>query len=83
MDKILIGLETALTISNLGYCFMGVFLGTFVGVLPGIGASAAVSMLLPISFYLDPTTALIMLSGVYYGAEYGGATTSIDRKSVV
>jgi len=77
MDKILIGLETALTISNLGYCFMGVFLGTFVGVLPGIGASAAVSMLLPISFYLDPTTALIMLSGVYYGAEYGGATTSI------
>lgn len=56
---------------------MGVFLGTFVGVLPGIGASAAVSMLLPISFYLDPTTALIMLSGVYYGAEYGGATASI------
>ncbi|MEF2554331.1 tripartite tricarboxylate transporter permease [Aurantimonas sp. A2-1-M11] len=77
MENILLGLETAFSTSNLLYCLLGVFLGTFVGVLPGIGASAAVSMLLPVSFYLDPTTALVMLAGVYYGAEYGGSTASI------
>lgn len=77
MENVLLGFETALSLSNLLYCFLGVFLGTFVGVLPGIGASAAVAMLLPISFYLDPTTALVMLAGVYYGAEYGGSTASI------
>jgi putative tricarboxylic transport membrane protein len=71
------GFSVALAPINLGYCLLGVFLGTFVGVLPGIGASAAVAMLLPISFYLEPTTALVMLAGVYYGAEYGGATASI------
>src|SRR3546814_13252575 len=52
-------------------------LGTFVGMLPGIGGLAAISLLLPISFYLDPTVALIMLAGVYYGSEYGGSTASI------
>lgn len=77
MDNLLLGFQVALSWQTLFYCFFGVLLGTLVGVLPGIGASAAVSMLLPISYYLDPTTALVMLSGVYYGAQYGGSTASI------
>lgn len=72
-----LGLETALTPANLFYCFAGVFLGTFVGVIPGIGPLAAISMLFPITFYLDPTAALIMLAGIYYGTTYGGSTASI------
>ena len=72
-----IGFDTALTWENLLYCFFGVFLGTFFGALPGIGSLAAVSMLLPLTFYLNPATALVMLGGVYYGAEYGGSTSSI------
>jgi putative tricarboxylic transport membrane protein len=75
--NILLGFSTALTPTNILFCFFGVFLGTFFGVLPGIGSLAAVSMLLPITFYLEPTTALVMLAGVYYGAEYGGSTASI------
>lgn len=75
--NILLGFETAFSPVNLAYCFVGVFLGTFIGVLPGIGSLAAISMLLPITFYLEPTTALVMLAGVYYGAEYGGSTSSI------
>lgn len=75
--NILIGLETAVSPVNLMYCFIGVFLGTFFGVLPGIGSLAAISMILPVTFYLEPTTALVMLGGVYYGAEYGGSTASI------
>lgn len=71
------GFEAALTPVNLFYCFLGVFLGTFIGVLPGIGALAAVSMLLPVTFYLPPATAIIMLGGVFYGSEYGGSTASI------
>jgi TctA family transporter len=71
------GFETALRPVTLLYCFVGVFLGTFIGVLPGIGSLAAISMLLPVSFYLDPTTALVLLAGVYYGAEYGGSTAAI------
>src|SRR5690606_9161147 len=55
----------------------GVFLGTLIGVLPGIGSLAAISMLLPVSFYVEPTSALILLAGVYYGSEYGGSTASI------
>nr|WP_205520766.1 tripartite tricarboxylate transporter permease [Propylenella binzhouense] len=73
----ILGFEVALTGTNLAYCFLGVLLGTAIGVLPGIGALAAVSMLLPVTFYLHPTTALILLAGVYYGAEYGGSTASI------
>jgi len=72
-----LGFETAFSPTNLLYCFIGVFLGTFIGVLPGIGALAAVSMLLPVTFYLPATTALVMLAGVYYGAEYGGSIASI------
>ena len=75
--NIALGFDTALSPVNLAYCFFGVLLGTFFGVLPGIGSLAAVSMLLPITFYLEPTTALVMLGGVYYGAEYGGSTSSI------
>lgn len=75
--NIVLGFDTALTPTNIMYCFFGVFLGTFFGVLPGIGSLAAVSMLLPITFYLEPATALVMLAGVYYGAEYGGSTASI------
>ena len=77
MELFTIGFPTALTLENLAFCFAGVFLGTFIGVLPGIGGLTAVSLLLPLSFYLDPVTALIMLAGIYYGAEYGGSTASI------
>ncbi|AEQ52374.1 tripartite tricarboxylate transporter permease [Pelagibacterium halotolerans] len=77
LANLALGLQTAFTPVNLLYCFLGVFLGTFIGVLPGIGSLAAVSMLLPITFYIEPTTALVMLAGVYYGAEYGGSTASI------
>ena len=72
-----LGLETAFTTTNLLYCFLGVFIGTFVGVLPGIGPLAAISMLFPVTFHLEPTTALIMLAGIYYGTAYGGSTASI------
>lgn len=77
MDLFSIGFPTALSLENLAYCFAGVFLGTFVGVLPGIGGLTAVALLLPVSFYLDPISALILLAGIYYGAEYGGSTASI------
>ncbi|MBY5972934.1 tripartite tricarboxylate transporter permease [Ferrimonas balearica] len=71
------GLATALTWHALMYCFIGVTIGTFVGVLPGIGALAAISLALPLTYYLDPTDALIMLAGIFYGAQYGGSTASI------
>ncbi|MCL7466626.1 tripartite tricarboxylate transporter permease [Phaeovulum sp. NW3] len=71
------GFAVALSWNTLLYCLIGVTLGTFIGVLPGIGSLAAVSMLLPVVFYLEPTTALVMLAGVFYGAEYGGSTASI------
>jgi putative tricarboxylic transport membrane protein len=59
------------------YCFIGVFLGTLIGVLPGIGALATISLLLPITYHIPPTAAIVMLAGVYYGAQYGGSTASI------
>lgn len=71
------GLMVALQPENLLYCFLGVTLGTFIGVLPGIGSMAAIAMILPLTFYLDPTAALVMIAGVYYGAEYGGSVASI------
>ncbi|MDS1138772.1 tripartite tricarboxylate transporter permease [Nitratireductor indicus] len=71
------GFDVALMPVNLLYCFLGVLLGTLIGVLPGIGSLAAISMLMPVSFYLEPATAIIMLAGVYYGAEYGGSIASI------
>ena len=73
-----VGFQTAGTLENLMYCFVGVFLGTAIGVLPGIGPLATIAMLLPITYQLsDPTTALIMLAGIYYGSQYGGSTTAI------
>jgi len=77
LSNLALGFQTAATPFNLWYCFVGVFLGTFIGVLPGVGPLAAVAMLLPVSFYLPPETALVMLAGVYYGAEYGGSIASI------
>src|SRR5437763_12995082 len=71
------GFAVALTAHNILYCFIGVFLGTVVGVLPGIGPVTTVAMLLPISFTLEPVSAMIMLAGIYYGAQYGGSTTAI------
>ncbi|MFZ1500827.1 MAG: tripartite tricarboxylate transporter permease [Giesbergeria sp.] len=72
-----IGVHEAVTLSNLWYCFVGVFLGTLVGVLPGLGSLIAISLLLPITYHLPATGALIMLAGVYFGADYGGGTCSI------
>jgi len=72
-----LGFSVALSLQNLWYCFVGVFLGTLIGVLPGIGPVATMAMLLPITFNLPPTPALIMLAGIYYGASYGGSTTAI------
>ncbi|WP_185984305.1 tripartite tricarboxylate transporter permease [Aureimonas mangrovi] len=75
--NVALGFDTALSASNLFYCFIGVLLGTVIGVIPGIGALAAISMLFPITFHLDPTSALIMLAGIWYGSTYGGSTAAI------
>jgi len=77
LPDIIMGFSVALTGPNLFYCFLGVLIGTLIGVLPGLGPSATISLLLPSTYYLNPTSAIIMLSGVYYGAMYGGSTTSI------
>jgi putative tricarboxylic transport membrane protein len=71
------GFAVALQPLNLFWCFAGVFLGTVVGVLPGLGPAATIAMLLPLTFSMSPTTAVIMLAGIYYGAKYGGSTTAI------
>lgn len=76
-DHISLGFSTALTLQNLSYAFIGCVLGTAVGVLPGLGPLATISMLLPFTFGLDPVAALIMLAGIYYGSQYGGSTTAI------
>jgi putative tricarboxylic transport membrane protein len=82
MDQLLtnlaLGFGTAASLDNLMYCLIGVVLGTLIGVLPGIGPLATIAMLLPMTYKLtDPTSALIMLAGIYYGAQYGGSTTAI------
>lgn len=77
LDNVILGFSTALSLQNLTYSFLGVFIGNLIGVLPGIGALAAISMLLPITYGLDPAGALMMLAGLYYGTTYGGAITSI------
>jgi putative tricarboxylic transport membrane protein len=71
------GFQVALTPMNLFMCVIGVVLGTIIGVLPGLGPPATIAMLLPLTFKLEPTGAMIMLAGIYYGAKYGGSTTSI------
>ncbi len=72
-----LGFATAASPENLLFCLVGVILGTLIGVLPGIGATATIAMLLPITFQLEPVSSLIMLAGIYYGAQYGGSTTAI------
>src|SRR5262245_34597320 len=72
-----LGFVVAFSAQNLAYCFVGVALGTLIGVLPGIGPLTTIGLLFPITFYLPPVPSLIMLSGIYYGAQYGGAITSI------
>ena len=76
-DNLAIGFEVALSVQNLLYAFFGVLLGTLIGVLPGIGPVPTIAMLLPITYALPPVSALIMLAGIYYGAQYGGSTTAI------
>jgi putative tricarboxylic transport membrane protein len=77
VSNLSLGFGVALTPLNLGLAFLGCLVGTLVGVLPGVGPIATIAMLLPITFGLDPTGALIMLAGIYYGAQYGGSTTAI------
>ena len=72
-----LGFGVALTLNNLLYCLIGCLLGTLIGVLPGIGPVATIAMLLPATFTLPPESSLIMLAGIYYGAQYGGSTTAI------
>jgi TctA family transporter len=77
LENLLYGFTVAATLQNLSACFIGALLGTAIGVLPGIGPVATISLLLPLTFGMPPTTAIIMLAGIYYGAQYGGSTTSI------
>jgi putative tricarboxylic transport membrane protein len=77
IDNLLLGFETALSAENLAWCFLGVLLGTVIGVLPGLGSTTGVAILLPLTLGLEPVTALIMLAGIYYGAQYGGTITSV------
>lgn len=77
LDVLLLGFSEALTPTNLLMCFIGALLGTLIGVLPGIGPTATVAILLPVTFFLPPLGALIMLAGIFYGAQYGGSTTAI------
>ena len=76
-SSIVAGFSESLQLSRLFYCLLGSFLGTIVGVIPGLGPSATIALLLPITFHLDTVSAIIMLAGIYYGAQYGGSTTSI------
>ncbi|MFM8748899.1 tripartite tricarboxylate transporter permease [Rhabdaerophilum sp.] len=77
LDNLWLGLSVAVTPINLWWCLVGVFLGTAIGVLPGLGPSATIAMLLPATFGLEPVSALIMMAGIFYGAQYGGSTTAI------
>jgi putative tricarboxylic transport membrane protein len=75
--NILMGFSVAMTLKNLSYCLLGSVIGTLVGVLPGLGPVATIAMLMPLCYGLDATTAIIMLAGIYYGAQYGGSTAAI------
>ena len=77
LANLAIGFEQALSTQNLAFCFIGVLVGTMVGVLPGLGPLPTIAMLLPVTFGVPPAAALIMLAGIYYGAQYGGSTTAI------
>ena len=77
LNNLALGFGVAFTLQNLAYAFFGAVLGTLIGVLPGLGPVATIAMLLPSIYALDPTPALIMLAGIYYGSQYGGSTTAI------
>ena len=77
LNAIGLGFATALTLKNVAYCFVGTFLGTVIGVLPGLGPVATISLLLPFSFTMDVTSAVILMAGIFYGAQYGGSITAI------
>ena len=77
ISNLMLGFDTALSLQNILYCTIGVTIGTLIGVLPGMGPVATVAMLLPATYALPPTSALIMLAGIYYGASYGGSPTAI------
>ncbi|WP_225028205.1 tripartite tricarboxylate transporter permease [Xinfangfangia pollutisoli] len=76
-DNLLIGFHSALSLTNLAFCLIGVMVGTAIGILPGLGPLATIAMLLPLTYTLAPVTGLIMIAGIYYGAQYGGSTTAI------
>jgi TctA family transporter len=77
LNHLALGFSVALTPINLFYALVGCLLGTLIGVLPGIGPVATIAMLLPTTYALQPVSALIMLAGIYYGAQYGGSTTAV------
>jgi putative tricarboxylic transport membrane protein len=77
LDNLVLGFSTALSVENLLWCFVGVLVGTVIGVLPGLGSTTGVAVLLPLTLSLEPVTGLIMLAGIYYGSQYGGTITSV------
>src|SRR6187431_1481602 len=77
VGNLYLGFSIALTFNNIALCFMGCMIGTLIGVLPGIGPIATISILLPFTFGISPIGSMIMLAGIYYGAQYGGSTTAI------
>src|SRR4051812_1972081 len=77
LHNLAVGFGVALTPANLFFALTGALIGTLIGVLPGIGPIATIAMLLPLTFHLEPTSGLIMLAGIFYGAQYGGSTTAI------
>src|SRR5689334_3906481 len=77
LNNLILGFGVALTPANLAFAFLGAMVGTLIGVLPGIGPIATIAMLLPLTFHLEPVSGLIMLAGIFYGAQYGGSTTAI------
>ena len=77
LNNLIFGFGVALSLQNVLYCLIGCLVGTLIGVLPGIGPIATLAMVLPLSFTLPPVSSLIMMAGIYYGAQYGGSTTAI------
>jgi putative tricarboxylic transport membrane protein len=77
LDNLVLGIQTAFTVQNLLWCFVGVLVGTVIGLLPGLGSTTGVAILIPLTMAFEPVTALIMLAGIYYGAQYGGTITSV------
>lgn len=76
-ENLMLGFSTALTLENLLWCFVGVLVGTVIGLMPGLGSTTGVAILIPLTLGMEPVTALIMLAGIYYGAQYGGTITSV------